>query len=251
MNKPLELDPTGVLDFVARPEPAVLFLSAHPAHRFNPCLCECFVTDPPSEVAFAQLMLWDLVTSASPALTFLHREIQACGAAVPLAIPPGYYLFQGGQMLAWDSGLPSATDAKGIIRGSLFGAALSLFTRNWRFVGIGLRYAAEQAAAARIAARFRQAAQIHRDNPRPQSERTETTYDELSHAYRVLGVSPTATDEEVTRAWRVLQRKFHPDRAANDPEAFDHLSRRCVEINQAREIIRNHRKHMRANTTAC
>lgn len=250
MNEPLQLDPTGFFDFIARPEFVVLFLSVHPAHRFNHLLCECLVEEEGTGVAFGQLPLLDLFESASPALSFLHGEILACGASVPLAVPPGYYLFQQGQMLAWDSGLPSAADAKRIIRGSMLGAVFTLFTRNLSFVGMALRSAAEEAAAARMAFRFRRAAAAHRENPRRASERTEAAPDDLTSAYRVLQVDPTASDEEVNRAWRALQRKFHPDRAASDPDEFDRLSRRCVEINLARDTIQNHRRQSRRRAAA-
>ena len=250
MNKPIQLDPADVVNFITRPEPAVLFLSIDTAHRFNHSLCEHFAEDEGIAVAFGELPLLDLFDSANPALAFLHGEIRASGASVPIAVPPGYYLFHRGQMLAWDLGLPFAADAKRIIRGSMLGAALSLLTKNWRFVGMALLSATEEAAAERTASRFRRAAAAHRENPWRTSERTETTTEELASAYHVLGVDPTASDEEVTRAWRSLQQKFHPDRAAHDPGGFDRLTRRCVEINRARQIIKNHRRASRQHAAA-
>lgn len=35
--------------------------------------------------------------------------------------------------------------------------------------------------------------------------------------YEVLGVSPSASDDEVKRAYRELSRKYHPDANANNP----------------------------------
>ena len=35
--------------------------------------------------------------------------------------------------------------------------------------------------------------------------------------YEVLGVSPSATDDEVKSAYRALARKYHPDNYANNP----------------------------------
>ncbi len=48
--------------------------------------------------------------------------------------------------------------------------------------------------------------------------------------YQVLGVSPTATDKEITRAYRKLAKQFHPD--AN-PGAED----RFKEISAAHDVI--------------
>jgi len=33
--------------------------------------------------------------------------------------------------------------------------------------------------------------------------------------YKILGVSPSATDDEVKQAYRTLVRKYHPDKYAN------------------------------------
>ena len=35
--------------------------------------------------------------------------------------------------------------------------------------------------------------------------------------YKVLGVSPSATDEEVKKAYRNLSKKYHPDANVNNP----------------------------------
>lgn len=39
----------------------------------------------------------------------------------------------------------------------------------------------------------------------------------MTDPYEVLGVSPSATDDEVKRAYRELSRKYHPDTYANNP----------------------------------
>lgn len=53
--------------------------------------------------------------------------------------------------------------------------------------------------------------------------------------YKVLGLSPGASDEEVTKAYRKLAKKYHPDLNPNHKEAAKKMS----EINAAYEQIKN------------
>ena len=53
--------------------------------------------------------------------------------------------------------------------------------------------------------------------------------------YKVLGVPYGASDEEVTKAYRRLAKKYHPDLNPNDPEAAKKMS----EINAAYEQIKS------------
>ena len=53
--------------------------------------------------------------------------------------------------------------------------------------------------------------------------------------YSVLGVSPGASDDEVTKAYRKLAKKYHPDLNPGDEEA----ARKMSEINDAYEQIKN------------
>ena len=57
----------------------------------------------------------------------------------------------------------------------------------------------------------------------------------IDDPYKVLGVSPDASDEEVKRAYRRLAKKYHPDLNPGDKVA----AQKMQEINAAYEQIKD------------
>jgi len=58
---------------------------------------------------------------------------------------------------------------------------------------------------------------------------------EFKDYYRVLGVTPKATDEDIKKAFRSLARKYHPDVAKDKKSAEEKFK----EINEANEVLSN------------
>jgi len=57
----------------------------------------------------------------------------------------------------------------------------------------------------------------------------------ISAPYKVIGVLPTASDEEIAKAYRKMAKKYHPDVNHGAPEA----AKRMSEINAAYEQIKS------------
>lgn len=55
--------------------------------------------------------------------------------------------------------------------------------------------------------------------------------------YKVLGVSPNASDEEIKNAYRALARKYHPDNYSADNPLADLATEKMQEINEAYDTI--------------
>ena len=64
----------------------------------------------------------------------------------------------------------------------------------------------------------------------------------IEDPYKVLGVSPDASDEEIKRAYRALAKKYHPDLNPGDETA----AKKMQQVNAAYEQIKNPEKAQRS-----
>ena len=62
----------------------------------------------------------------------------------------------------------------------------------------------------------------------------------MNDPYSVLGVSPSASDEEIKKAYRELVRKYHPDNYHNNPLS-DLAQEKMKEINEAYDQVTKNR----------
>lgn len=63
----------------------------------------------------------------------------------------------------------------------------------------------------------------------------------MSDPYKVLGISRSATDEEVKKAYRALSRKYHPDANINNPNAKE-CEQKFKEVQAAYQQIMKERE---------
>ena len=63
----------------------------------------------------------------------------------------------------------------------------------------------------------------------------------MKDPYKVLGVSPNATDDEIKEAYRALVKKYHPDKFA-DSDLAELANEKMKEINSAYDEIQKMRE---------
>ena len=68
----------------------------------------------------------------------------------------------------------------------------------------------------------------------------------MTDPYKILGVSPSATDEEIKDAYRKLAKKYHPDQYGDSPLS-ELAGEKMKEINEAYDTIVSQRKNRGAN----
>lgn len=66
----------------------------------------------------------------------------------------------------------------------------------------------------------------------------------MSDPYKILGVSPNVTDEELKTAYRELAKKYHPDNYSGSPIA-DLAGEKMKEINEAYDTVVAERKRQK------
>ncbi|MGA0211705.1 MAG: DnaJ domain-containing protein, partial [Flavobacteriaceae bacterium] len=62
------------------------------------------------------------------------------------------------------------------------------------------------------------------------------------NAYKILDITSNATNEEVKKAYRVMAKKYHPDKIqSQDPAMIKGAKEKFQEVQKAYETIQNER----------
>ena len=64
----------------------------------------------------------------------------------------------------------------------------------------------------------------------------------IEDPYKVLGVAPNATQDEIKKAYRQMAKKYHPDLHPDDPEA----NKKMNDVNSAYDMLMNPDKYQQA-----
>jgi hypothetical protein len=163
-----------------------------------------------------------------------HAQMgRPAGASVRL----GYYLFIDGQVSAYSSGLIDFKRDKVSLGVGIAAAIAAMYWRSTA-LGRGAFHAASFQASVRVINCFEAAITgrpqhaTHQAPPPPQEG-----INEIELAFEVLGLAPSATQDEAKARFRALAKEWHPDRYANNAPKSAEASVRMTQINVAYSVI--------------
>lgn len=153
-------------------------------------------------------------------------------------VRPGYYLFLDGQVCAYSSGL---IDFKRDKVSLSVGIAAAIAALHWQSTALldGAFRAASFQASVRVLQCFEAA--ITGEPPQatqaPPPPAEEAAIDEVGLAFEVLGLPPSATQDEAKARFRALAKEWHPDRFTSNAPKLVEAGVRMTQINVAYSVI--------------
>lgn len=157
---------------------------------------------------------------------------------------PGYYLFKNSRLVAYHPGTFDISKLdpqvqKATIWSGIALAVIAGFSNN-SFASALLTFSATMDASTGMnISKFFKEVLESKDEVDILRKQKNIFLSEIEKAYAFLKVSELASDDEIKKAWKSMQKEFHPDASKTDKEKRTIISAR---INEAYELIVNHRK---------
>lgn len=246
-EEPIEITSSTLLKFISLKQLCVLRAKTNQELGFNKILKLQLQQSFQDEINFGLIDISKVDYNDKIIEEFVKLWMPNIGLKLSNNIFPGYYLFNNGTLVAYHPGTidPSKVDPK--IQGmtAIFSAITGLIVGiiekdTWKgleaFVNI-----MEAPQAFKVFEFFNEV--LGEKKSSHSQERQRTVYEgELEKAYKILGVSPDVSDFELSKAWKALQLKWHPDKSQDNKEERTKI---IAEINNAYDIIKKSRTKMK------
>lgn len=208
--------------------------------KFNNALKQYFTQQYSQDAAVASINLSCIDYTNPDIHRLVNSEMQNIGLHASDSLLPGYYLFRNGILRAYHPGTIDFSKVdKDLVK---INAIISLFvwiaTKEFLEGLKSFLLGIENLLGSNIFQFFQQT--IESGNYLDFKKMQRIIYEsELDLAYKLLGVSKDATDDEVKRAWKEQLKKYHPDKSQADEDVRNKI---CVQLNESYELIKKSRK---------
>lgn len=165
------------------------------------------------------------------------------GLSATEALLPGYYLFKTGFLVAYHPGTFDVSKLDPQLQGMMLKflglTALTMWIATKSFANglLFLAKGAEMSTGVNIFQFFKEVLSA-KSNIDIRKEQTRIFETDLGKAYRLLGISALATNDEVKKARNEKLKEYHPDKSASDKEMRTKMT---AQINLAYELIMSSR----------
>jgi len=196
--------------------------------------------EPPISVAAVSAEKLDIASFIRP---YVGKQLESLGLEFNfLGRPPsGYYLFFKTKLFAYHKSFDLESDGLFFAAAGVAGVFFTALTDSPAFAQLGAEVAALPSAV-RAANFFEQcilkfcSSKIGQQQS-PPAPPPDAAQLKLLAAYERLGLSESATDDEVAVVYKKLVKENHPDRCRGDAAAVAFATQRTTEINIARDVI--------------
>lgn len=195
-----------------------------------------------SQLAIGEINVSSIDYQNSDIIYFLN-SYTTIGLHLPKEILTGYYLFKNGKLLGYHPGTIDITKKYDPKEGLVFLTAiinglLKKFEENDSKKGWELFFKTINESQAKKVFEFFNARLNNNDETNFIKKQQFVFDNELRRAYSILGVKPDSSHDEIKKAWKSLQKEFHPDKSVHNKEKHTKI---ITEINNAYDLIKKSR----------